>query len=149
MNSGLFRGGFFSAWKQVRRQEFLRKKVMRVNANLENASKAQVLQRELVQKTLHQLYEYNDETHGSFLKPILESKNFLKSWSQNTSGLSAEEVADLEKARADLENYEKIYNIFEYATDLNRAMNIIETRICANNPSVPMNMYRISSSSSI
>lgn len=83
------------------------------------------------------------------MKPIIESKNYIKAWSKNTSGLSTEEIADLEKARHDLENYEKIYNIFEYATDLNRAMNIIETRICANNPSVPMNMYRISSSSSI
>lgn len=58
-------------------------------------------------------------------------------------------MGDLDKARYNIENYEKIYNIFEYATDLNRAMNIIETRICANNPSVPMNMYRISGSSSI
>jgi hypothetical protein len=98
---------------------------------------------------LHQLYEYNDETHGSFLKPLIESRTFIKSWSSNTAGLSSEEIADLEQARADLTTYEKIYNIFEYATDLNRAMNIIETRICANNPSVPMNMYRISSSSSI
>ena len=83
------------------------------------------------------------------MKPLIESRTFIKSWSSNTAGLSAEEIADLEQARADLTTYEKIYNIFEYATDLNRAMNIIETRICANNPSVPMNMYRISSSSSI
>ncbi len=84
-----------------------------------------MLQRDLVQRTLHQLYEFNDETHGSFLKPIIGGKDFIKSWSSNTAGLSAEEMADLTQARASLENYEKIYNIFEYATDLNRAMNMI------------------------
>jgi hypothetical protein len=48
-----------------------------------------------------------------------------------------------------LENYEKIYNIFEYSTLLTRTCNMLETRICGNNPSIPMNIYRVSGSSSM
>ena len=105
-----------------------------------------MLQRELVQKTLHQLSEYNSETHGGFVKPILARDDFVKNWNANTQGLSAEEIADLEWARDTITHYEKIYNIFEYSSDLSHAMNILETRICAHNPSVPVNVYRTSRS---
>lgn len=55
----------------------------------------------------------------------------------------------MEKARDTLDHYEKIYNIFEYATDLTKMANMLETRICGNNPSMPLNMYRTSGSSKI
>jgi len=113
------------------------------------ASQAEVLQRELVQKSLHQLREYNHESHGAFVKPTLALQAFEKSWGKHVQGLSNEEVADLEQARAVIQHYEKIYNIFEYSTDLNIAMNILETRIAGNNVSVPMSVYRFSKSSSI
>ena len=99
-----------------------------------------------MQKTLHQLSEYNSETHAGFLKPILAKDDFVSNWAANTQGLSAEEIADLEQARDAIAHYEKIYNIFEYSSDLSHAMNILETRICAHNPSVVVNMYRTSAS---
>jgi len=113
------------------------------------ASNARVLQRELVQKTVHQIHEYNDEGDGMFLKPLIETKKFTDNWHKQIAGLSTEEVADMEDARAALEHYEKIYGIYEYCSELTELCNMVETRICANNPSLPMNMYRRSASSSM
>lgn len=36
-----------------------------------------------------------------------------------TAGLSAEEMADMEQAKDILEMYERVYDIFEYSTELN------------------------------
>lgn len=79
--------------------------------------------------------------------PILES--FTAKWDKYTSGLSDEEVADLEEARTKLENYKKIYEIYEYATELNSMMYVIETQISSNNPTYPMNIYRKSASTTL
>jgi hypothetical protein len=73
--------------------------------------------------------------------------NFTCDWDKKVQGLSEEEVADLEKAKDQLEHYEKIYEIYEYSTMITAWANTLETRIAANNPSVPMNMYRWSGSS--
>lgn len=62
------------------------------------ASQSQVLSRELVQKSLHQLTEYNHETYGAFVKPIVAAHDFKKDWDKLTRGLQAEEMADLEQA---------------------------------------------------
>ena len=79
----------------------------------------------------------------------MTATKFNKNWSSNTAGLSSEELEDLESARASIENYEKIYSIFEYSSEITRLCNTVETRICANNPSIPMNMYRRSASSTM
>ena len=104
------------------------------------ASRAEANQRVLVRKSLHQLHKYNTEQHGMYLEPVTILDNFK--WDKFTSGLSAEELADLEQAREKLENYKRIYSIFEYATELNDLMYVIEGQISANNPSYPMNAYR-------
>jgi hypothetical protein len=83
-----------------------------------------------------------------YLEPVTALEKFTSNWDKYTSGLSEEEVADLEQARAKLETYKKIYDIFEYATDLNELMFTIETQVSSNNPSYPMNVYRKSASSS-
>ena len=83
------------------------------------------------------------------MEPVLTLKKFTANWDKNTSGLSAEEFADLEQARATLENYAKIYEIFEYATDLNELMYVIEAQISSNNPSYPMSVYRKSASTTL
>ena len=70
-------------------------------------------------------------------------------WNKYTAGLSDEEIADLETAKAKLENYKKIYEIFEYATSLNETMYVIESQISSNNPSYPMSVYRRSASTSL
>ena len=103
----------------------------------------------LVRKSLHQLHEYNHEQDNTYLEPVVTLEKFTKSWDKMTSGLSAEEVADLEKARDTLQNYEKIYQIFEYATELNDYMYVIEAQISANNPSHPFSVYRQSDSTSV
>ena len=77
----------------------------------------------------------------------MTAEKFNKQWSSNLSGLSTEEVADLEQARDQIDNYGKIYDIFEYASDVTKFANMLETRICGNNPSLPLNMYRTSGSS--
>ena len=55
----------------------------------------------------------------------------------------------MESAKAKLENYKKIYEIFEYASELNELMYIIESQISSNNPSIPMSVYRKSHSTSL
>ena len=67
------------------------------------------------------------EQNDIYLEPVTELASFTSKWDKYTSGLSAEEVEDLEKARAILENYQKIYSIMEYASDLNELMYIIES----------------------
>ena len=111
------------------------------------ASRAEANQRVLVRKSIHQLGEYNKEQHGMYLEPVTMLKNF--DWSKYTTGLSTEELADMERAKSKLENYEKIYDIFEYATELNDLMFVIESQISSNNPSYPMSVYRRSTSTSL
>ena len=55
----------------------------------------------------------------------------------------------MEQAKSTLDNYEKIYSIYEYCTHLTKICNMLETRICSNNPSLPMNIYRRSQGSDI
>ena len=47
------------------------------------------------------------------------------------------EVADFEEAKAHLENYEKIYSIVEYASELNGHITVLQRRINTNNPTIP------------
>ena len=53
-------------------------------------------------------------------------------------------MADLVKARETIAHYEKIYSIFEHASDLNHHMLVLERRIDSNNPTLPQNIYRYS-----
>lgn len=92
------------------------------------------------------LFEY--EQDGGFSRPIKERDSFVANWDANIKNLSEEEVADLTKARDQIDHYEKIYNIFEYATEINELMYTLEARISTNNPSHPLNVYRWSESSS-
>ena len=48
-----------------------------------------------------------------------------------------------------MQKYEKIYNIFEYSSDLNDLITALETRIASNNVTIPMSSYRYSESSSV
>ena len=114
---------------------------------LVTASRAEANQRVLVRKSLHQLHEYNHEQNNLYLEPVVTLDNFK--WDKYTSGLSEEELADMEKAREKLENYKKIYEIYEYATDLNDIMFTLETQVSSNNPSYPMSIYRRSASTTM
>jgi hypothetical protein len=68
-----------TAWRNMERQSFL-------HAGM----RAEVLQRELVQKTVHQLGEYNQESNGSYLAPLMVYSKFNKSWDKKVQGLSEE-----------------------------------------------------------
>lgn len=59
-----------------------------------------------------------------------------------TNGLSPEEMQDLENAKQTLELYQSVYTIFEYASDLNNSIQMLNIRITSNNPTIPMNVYR-------
>ena len=52
------------------------------------------------------------------------------------------ELTDFEKAKQQLENYEKIYGIVEYVSELNEHMTTLERRIQTNNQTIPQNMWR-------
>ena len=108
--------------------------------SLVTASRAEANQRVLVRKSIHQLPEYNHHQFGLYLEPVTVLTNF--NWNKYTAGLSEEELADMVQAKEKLENYKKIYEIFEYASDLNQLMYIIESQISSNNPSYPMSVYR-------
>lgn len=45
-----------------------------------------------------------------------------KNWGSLTAGLSAEELADFEKAKEALEMYERVHDIYEYSTELNECI---------------------------
>jgi len=107
------------------------------------------LQRELVQKSLHQLAEYQDDTYAAYLKPIIVAADYKKNWANWTAGYSAEELADLMEAQAKIAQYEKVYSMFEYCSDLNHAMLVLENRISTSNANIPMNVYRFSKSTDI
>lgn len=81
---------------------------------------------------------------GIYTRPTLDLYLCNKYWNFITSDLSKEEVADLEKAKSQLQNYDKIYSIMEYGNDFNQLLTCLETRIASNNPSIPMTIYRSS-----
>ena len=131
MNTSLMRNGVWGMWRHVKRQELFFQ-----------ASKAQTLQRDLVQKSLHQLEEYNSDSYGAYLKPIITAQQFEKNWDNFSQGACAEETADLFQAKETIANYEKIYSIFEHCSNLNHLMMVLERRIDSNNSTIPMNIYR-------
>ena len=59
-----------------------------------------------------------------------------------------EELADFSEARQTLENYEKIYSIIEYVSQMHEGMTTLERKIQTNNPTMPQNMYRKCSANS-
>ncbi len=77
-----------------------------------------------------------------FTRPTLDGYLLNKYWRFLTADLSEEEVQDLEKAREQLEHYDKIYRIMEYGSEIASALTTLETRIATNNPSIPMTIYR-------
>ena len=91
---------------------------------------------------------FDKDTDGAFTKPIYIRNDFVKNWDANIKNLSEEEVADLQRAKDQIAHYEKIYNIYQYATELNEIMYTLESRIASNNPSNPLNVYRWSDSNS-
>jgi hypothetical protein len=92
-----------------------------------HASRAEANQRVLVRKSLHQLNEYNADQDNTYLEHVSVLAKFDKNWERYTNGVCKDELADLEKARDKLRNYEKIYSIFEYATELNMMMFLLES----------------------
>lgn len=107
------------------------------------ASRSAALQHELVQRSMGQFTDHNhEEADGVFTRPTLDLYYVNKYWNFLTNGLSQEEIADLEKAKRQLEHYEKLFTLMEYGSDLNEILTTIETRISSNNPSVPMTIYR-------
>ena len=98
-----------------------------------------------MQKTVYQLYKYEHENGGLYHNPVEVLHNAKVDWASITAGLSPEENFDFEAAKQTLEQYERVYDIFEYSSELNDCVQNLELRITSNNPNVPMNMYRKSS----
>ena len=59
-----------------------------------------------------------------------------------TKGMGPHELADMQKAKSSLEDYEKLYSLMEYIHELNEAMNCLETRIRTGNPTNFLSVYR-------
>jgi hypothetical protein len=104
------------------------------------------MQRDLVQWNLTQMNSHNTEYSGSFLAPVIALDDASSKWSSLTSGMSAEELADMNDAKSKLEHYRKLYEIFEYCESLNATMETLETRMAAENPTLIFNIYRASKS---
>jgi hypothetical protein len=107
------------------------------------ASRSAALQHELVQRSMHQFAEHNHEELSSlYTRPTLDLYLCNKYWNFITSDLSTEEITDLEKAKSQLQHYEKLYTLMEYGSDLNGLLTGLDTRIASNNPSLPQTIYR-------
>lgn len=52
------------------------------------------------------------------------------------------EIADLENARRQLENYDRLYTLVEYTSKLHEGITCLERKIQTNNPTIPMNIWR-------
>lgn len=103
-----------------------------------SAANAQVYQRDLVQKTGTQLFEYNhEEARCTYTRPTVDLQFCQKYWGYLTKGMSPAELSDFEEARSTLENYEKIYSISEYCSMLHEGITCLEKRIMTNNPTMP------------
>lgn len=92
-----------------------------------------------------QLFDHNNEEQdGLFTRPTLDLYILNKYWNFLTSGpdTTKEEIADLEKARATLQHYEKIYSLMEYGADLNGILTCLDTRVSSQNPSIFLTVYR-------
>lgn len=63
-------------------------------------------------------------------------------WNYITKGMSQAELIDLEKARDQLEHYDKLYTLIEYVSSLNEGITCLEKKIQTNDETVPMNVYR-------
>ena len=116
-----------------------------------SAARAQVLQHDLVQRTMGQLNDHNNEdVDGLFTRPTLDLYFVNKYWNFLTSSpeITKEEIADLEKARTTLQHYEKIYSLMEYGSDLNGLLTCLDTRVSNMNPSVFLTIYRQSAHNS-
>lgn len=128
-------------YKKISIKQILRSQ-LRQNI-LWSASRASAWQHDIVQRSMHQFADHNhEELDGMFTRPTLDLYLCNKYWGFITADLSAEEVADLEKAKAQLAHYEKLYALMEYGSDLNQLLNCLDTRIASNNPSIPMTIYR-------
>lgn len=67
---------------------------------LVQASRAEVLQYDIVQRGMGQFHDHNyEENDGIFTRPTLDLYFLNKYWNFLSKDLSSEEVADLEKAR--------------------------------------------------
>ena len=77
-----------------------------------------------------------------YTKPCLDLWYVNKYWTFLTKNMQPAEVADFEVARSQLEHYEKIYTVVEYASDLNNHMTILQRRMNTNNPTIPQNLWR-------
>jgi len=54
------------------------------------------MQRDLVQWNLTQMNSHNNDHHGAYLAPIIALDRSNSAWSSMTSGMSAEELADMD-----------------------------------------------------
>ena len=79
---------------------------------------------------------------GAYTKPALDYYTLNKNWSSITSGLSEEEISDLQEAKDTLQNYEKIYSIVEYCSEMHEGMITLERKIQTHNPTMPQNIWR-------
>ena len=108
-----------------------------------SASNAQIYQKDLVQKTMTQLFEYNHhDLRGLYTRPTLDLVWQTKFWGYLTKGMSPEEIEDFTAAKNQLEKYEKIYSIVEYTSALHENITTLERRVMTNNPTMPQNMWR-------
>lgn len=107
------------------------------------ATRSTSLSHEIVQRSMSQLSEHNhEELDSMYTRPTLDSYICNKYWNFITADLSSEEVADLEIARGQLQQYEKLYSLMEYGSDLNGLLTALETRIGGSNVSLPQTIYR-------
>jgi hypothetical protein len=89
------------------------------------------------------LFEYNhDDADQLYTKPVVDLSWAKNNWAYLTKGMSDLELTDFEKARDQLEHYDKIYSIAEYSSHLNEYITMLEKRMQSNNTSIPMNIYR-------
>jgi len=94
--------------------------------SLVSAANAEVYSKTLVQKSCTQISEWNYE-HNNFMftKPTVDLKVAKSCWGFLIKDLSVEELADMEKAKETLEEYDKLYSLIEYCSKLNETITLL------------------------
>jgi hypothetical protein len=76
-----------------------------------------------------QFNTFNDEQNSIYTRPTLDFYICNKYWSYLTKGMSSDEIQDFQKAKEQLENYNKIYTLVEYSSELNDVITVLERKI--------------------
>ena len=118
---------------------------------MELGSKVEVMERQLVQRSVVTWKEFNEEEHmGFFYEPVYAYKLIMENCKKGGIALcSYTSNRESYVLTARLQNYFKMLDIMDYACDISSHLTILQIRMAKNNVSNPTNLWRWSKNESM